>query len=922
MPTIDRDLARAINSGRCFAIIGSGPSCQMGVPSWKQLAEKAIGKARQTSKVSIVKECLEFFAQKNYPKVFSLVEKAIGQKELLDLVTASLVADKTHGRIYEYTIKWPFPCYLTTNFDDYLHQHLYSAEIPFAVRTNSREDMQALRADSTGLIVKIHGDPTVPQDIVLTEEQYDDFQNSDNREYWREKIRSALHMISFVIIGYSISDPDFKENLERAKDVASPNHPIFMFAADMRDDEIVKYYQNFNIRVIPYKNEDGKHQELLGLLRRYDPFIVKRTSPLLGLEPIDEEQAKLAASIHLFTRIRIIEDSKETCIEKTYASVILKILSDIPVNDKLDLDGLNSLLKKKTFAASTIDPTALQQALERLHSQGLIILSLDPTAVTLTQHGRAELAKVIAERDLIKEKFESSCRMFLEREYSQINTKSVNAIIKALQLGLVKAYEKRGMEIASSIFSDSEMDISGATDILGIINLASSNLQDDSQRAAFADLMIEIMLSPGKEMKEYLAVLSQGYFAFHALGLDSDCSKERLEMARKKTWILDSSILLPILAIDCENHNYAKDFLMRMSDLNLNFCTTERLFFEIRDHARWAISNFAHVSPDAPIFLQAAIAGPGFKSNLFLGGYLKWSLKQGAPSFHYYLAECLGAEYKEDLNGAIKSKIEELKIEIKDFSEWLGFAPESWPERDEIVKRISFLREQSKTYRSQEQCIAEAEVVIVAQTENAIFLSQSGFLNKFSRPKPKIVWHPEAMYRFLSLFSLTTTGIDLLFDCMIQDFYYGGFDIVDKQTISQYVSPVVKQARMELEKESAKYKEALGESKFAELKDDFERVPDEQKPFYSIQFAFYAANSAIKAAERTAEQERIEAERAVEAAESRMERAEKAKRLTEKEKKELERLKAKEAKRKKKAKKEQRRLKSQPKRKRRKKKKK
>ncbi len=90
MPTIDRDLVRAINSGRCFAIIGSGPSCQMGVPSWKQLAEKAIDKARQTSKVSIVKECLEFLAQKNYPKVFSLVEKAIGQKELLNLVTASL----------------------------------------------------------------------------------------------------------------------------------------------------------------------------------------------------------------------------------------------------------------------------------------------------------------------------------------------------------------------------------------------------------------------------------------------------------------------------------------------------------------------------------------------------------------------------------------------------------------------------------------------------------------------------------------------------------------------------------------------------------------------------------------------------------------------------------------------------------------
>lgn len=162
MPTIDRDLVRTINSGRCFAIIGSGPSCHMGVPSWKQLAEKAIDKALRTSKVLIVKECLEFLAKKNYPKVFSLVEKAMGQKELLDLVTASLVTDKTHGLIYEYTTKWPFQCYLTTNFDDYLYRHLSEAQIPFVVRKNSKEEMQALRADSRGLIVKIHGDPTVP----------------------------------------------------------------------------------------------------------------------------------------------------------------------------------------------------------------------------------------------------------------------------------------------------------------------------------------------------------------------------------------------------------------------------------------------------------------------------------------------------------------------------------------------------------------------------------------------------------------------------------------------------------------------------------------------------------------------------------------------------------------------------------------
>jgi hypothetical protein len=53
-----------------------------------------------------------------------------------------------------------------------------------------------------------------------------------------------------------------------------------------------------------------------------------------------------------------------------------------------------------------------------------------------------------------------------------------------------------------------------------------------------------------------------------------------------------------------------------------------------------------------------------------------------------------------------------------------------------------------------------------------------------------MTWKPEAMYRFLSLFSYAPISSDLLYDCMIQDFYYAGFDIVDKEIISQYTPDV------------------------------------------------------------------------------------------------------------------------------------
>jgi hypothetical protein len=40
MSTIERDLVRAINSGRCFVLVGSGASCEIRLPTWHSLSEK------------------------------------------------------------------------------------------------------------------------------------------------------------------------------------------------------------------------------------------------------------------------------------------------------------------------------------------------------------------------------------------------------------------------------------------------------------------------------------------------------------------------------------------------------------------------------------------------------------------------------------------------------------------------------------------------------------------------------------------------------------------------------------------------------------------------------------------------------------------------------------------------------------------
>jgi hypothetical protein len=453
---------------------------------------------------------------------------------------------------------------------------------------------------------------------VLTSEQYIEFQKGGQRTYWRDTLLSVLKMIDLVIIGYSATDPNFQDQLERAKQIASPNHPVFMFAAGLELSKVRELYRDFNIRVLPYNNEDGTHRELRRLLARYDPFIAKRGTNSVGLEPVDETAATLAFSIHLFTQLRIA-DQKDLVIENAYKAVVTQILADTGGNEWVPIDKLRDSLAKKTFASTNVDPIAFERAIDSLYQLAIIGRSNDTNSVALEFRGRELVARLTSERKLLREKFHTTCKVFLSKEYPTLQNEAIDKIIENIGIGLVHAFEKRGLEIARSIFLSGKLDVSDATDILQTLNEGSASLSTDSERMAYADLMIEVMLRPSVEMREYLGALSQGYFAFHGLGLEPRCSQERLNMAKEQLWIMDSSVLLPLVAKDCLNHKYALDLLDRMKQAGFRRATTERLFDEVKEHAWWAITNFSKVPMDSPGFLLGAMAGPGYKLNLFFG---------------------------------------------------------------------------------------------------------------------------------------------------------------------------------------------------------------------------------------------------------------------------------------------------------------
>jgi len=840
VPALDRDLVRAINSGRCFALVGAGPSSELGVPDWEHLATDAIAFAETTTHVPVSDQCAPHLRKRDFAAVFGCIEDAIGRGPLVAWLKSSVVPKHKKGRLYEFITSWPIACYLTTNFEDLLGNCLSQKGLIVTSRSNTPRDLSVLRANSKDTVFKIHGDLSDPATLVLTRADYNRFRSHTSTQYWRERIHAVLAMVDVVIIGYSASDPDFTDQLERAKEIASPDHPVFMFAADVPPEEITDYFQKYNVRVISYDNSDGTHRGLIRILARHDPFIAKRDSPTVALQPVDPFTAELASSIYIFTQLRLVDPSASS-LQNAYAASVLRILSDEP-SGSCRINTLQLKLAKRVFASTHVDPVSYEAALSLLHSQGYLVVAADQSEVSLNPAGRDRLAAAEADRDLLRARFESACNDFLTRQYPDMGPDQMARVLAAMQAGLSVAFHTRGLEIARSVFMDEPVDISDSLDMLDTVNKASSALHGPAEAGAFADLMLEIVLRPSPPIRDYLAAVSQGFFAYHALGLEPRASHDRLDLACKKLWILDSCILIPLLAEASSNHEFAVDLIARATSLGFRFATTELLFEEVREHAWFALSQFGDTEPTSPLLMLAATGQGGYRPNLFVEGYIGWAPTSGNPSPKAYFRQFVGTTRPSDLAPSLKKKLEAAGIQLLPFERFPGFQQPLLAERDAVlVPAIRELRLGSGTYRSDEQCSAEAEVVIISRLVDAVFLSLSTVLNRLrALPRP-LTWNPESLYRFLALFTTTPPGQDLLYQSMIEDLYSAGLSVVDPPSLARFASPLIRQARMQLESERSEYEEAIGKDRFRDLVEAFERTPDEQKPFYSMRLAFFVA---------------------------------------------------------------------------------
>lgn len=666
-----------------------------------------------------------------------------------------------------------------------MQRYLSKREEVFLEIGNTQKEFSILKNDSQKYIVKIHGSFNNPETFIITKSDYDRIMESAEYQYWRDKIFSILNMCPLIMIGYSAKDPDFQAELKRAKMIASPEKPVYMFIDGMRPEEIEKLRLEYNIKVFSYPNTDGNHSNLTKKLLYLDAFIPNRGSNLVGRTERQLEESQLATALFIYDETVFKDNS---LVIKALKNCILYLLNK--EKESLSISELTSKIETQKIS---FDQRNIESACKELNDDGYV--EEQDCKLIILQKGKELLDSTILLNKSKKDRFIAYCELFLTRD--ECTRAEIEKIVSLVDDGLNVLFSKRGLEIARKIIGEEESNIQLTFDVATAFKNKGASLSADEYEH-YIKLILAILQTPSDEVKEYLAILCNSCFMYHILGHDEEARNRRLQFFATNKIIIDSNVMLPLLACNCEVHNYAKELFKILFGVNKQLYITENILQEIISHAKWAIKYLGSSKIDNIGILHAGMGTFGYRQNLFAQGGLSWLVENGCNHFSSYLEFCLGANYKQDekLKEYIIEKINSYNIKVLSENEF-SRTDEYNRKFEDFFKSIAERRNENGTYTNELQCKTEANLLLFSNNESFTFLTTTTILKQFDKSKQIRHCHPESVYRFLML-NKKEVSLTNLYECMVSELYNCGFSVISKKLINELAPHYIQPAELNL----------------------------------------------------------------------------------------------------------------------------
>ena len=254
------DLVLYLSTGRCIAWIGSGPSIEAGLPNWRMLANRVLELCRRDRRRGF--ETIEtLYRERKYPEMFDEVERHYTRQFLTDACLNELQDPGKDTAVYKTLAQINFLAYFTTNYDDLLLRHIEQTGTAISKYNNSPDDLAAVDLDLFPTLVKLHGDFSEPNNLVLTRGDYRRQYRSGAGAAYQSFLRSYLSRDRLLFIGYSMSDPEVLQIQEEIQSDLRRSVKSIAVLANVPDHEVRRWNLDYNIDILPYRAVDSDHGE-------------------------------------------------------------------------------------------------------------------------------------------------------------------------------------------------------------------------------------------------------------------------------------------------------------------------------------------------------------------------------------------------------------------------------------------------------------------------------------------------------------------------------------------------------------------------------------------------------------------------------------------------------------------------------------
>ena len=814
------DMVLYLSSGRVLAWVGAGPSVEMGLPTWQGLANEVLEACRRQQNRHFSRIEL-LYRERKYQELFDFVENFAYDRAFIHDIGKRVLCDPGGiGAAYTEISRIDFLGYLTTNYDDILMRHIEDSGKVVRLYRNTPEDLEEIDVDEIPSLVKLHGDFSDSESVVLTQSDYQRVYYSGARKDFQIFLNSLLARDRILFIGYSLTDPELLHLQTRlAVNFKRKVAPIAILP-NATSDDVSHWKRSYNIDVIPYRASRGDHSTLVAMLKSVSDVV---SAGSYARERTSVQELRRAQALYMWHRFSP-SASGEAHIDALQSIVIASLASS---GNSATLQELVVSIRTDIGANVSSDDGVLAGAIQQLIQAGWIFQ--DDDNLRLMPEG--ERLASIYERQ-----FSSLMDVFTKQlvydlgQTFEVNREDARRFAQVVLDALIDIFEVRGRNIMEMVFDDRPMDPQGITNLLQILWGRANTLENYDSRASLVGFVLNILINPSGVYENVLNYLARSFFCIQAMQVDTSVPNLVSQVITDRALIIDENILIPLAAKHEDRQEFISDVVRSASASGISLLTTQRFVDSVRRHADWAIDlvKSQDGGTQAEDVLRAAKGEGEFNPNAFLQGFINQDPDDPNRDFFEYVKDCFGGDYSRE---AFDSYFEDqLGIKILNVTKMAEFEQAKSAQYSEAKRTLEDwnLSRPEDSRKSARRIESEVEVLIlIANLEEAIdaipgltnsrvsFLTSGSGVGSLARSmgidaKPMMVVSSDGIWELLTRLEPTDRETPSFRSMMLASHFRMAGHFIQTESYRRFFRPLINDAKREFEKTLAVIENSLG----------------------------------------------------------------------------------------------------------------